>query len=125
MSIKTTRIGIEKEIYFNQKSFSRSYKVDTNFGELLGLYESDELRISPSYQCLFRWDVSQRTKFIESLLLEIPISPISVLEDEDGKWEVVDGLHRLFTFFSFIGVLADISRILIIVLFYTNFFLIF
>ena len=106
MTSKTTRIGIEKEIYYNKKSF-RSYKVDTNFGKLLELYESNEIKISPSYQCLYRWDIPQRTKFIESLLLEIPIPPIFVVEDEDGKWEVVDGLHRLFTFFSFIGRLDE------------------
>lgn len=106
MSIKPTRIEIENEIYFNQKSF-RSYRVNTNFGELLGLYESGELRIAPAYQRLFRWDKSQKTKFIESLLLEIPVSPIYVLEEEVGEWEVVDGLHRLLTFFSFIGRLDE------------------
>ena len=110
MTAKTTRIGIEKEIYYNKKSF-RSYKVDTNFGELLCLYKSDEIKVSSSYQRLYKWNISQRTKFIESLLLEIPIPPIFVLEHENGKWEVVDGLHRLFTFFSFIGCLDEQEKI--------------
>ena len=106
MSNKTTNIETEKEIDNNKKSF-RSYKVDMTFGELMHLYTSDEMRISPPYQRLFRWDISQRTKFIESLLLEIPIPPIFVAEDENGKWEVVDGLQRLSTFFSFIGCLNE------------------
>lgn len=97
---------IEEEIENNKKSF-RSYKVDMTFGELMNLYKNEELKISPSYQRLFRWDLHQRTKFIESLLLDIPIPPIFVAEDEAGKWEVVDGLQRLSTFFSFIGCLDE------------------
>ena len=106
MSKKITKVEIEKEIDNNKKSF-RSYKVDMTFGELMNLYINDEMKISPPYQRLFRWDRNQRTKFIESLLLEIPIPPIFVAEDENGKWEVVDGLQRLSTFFSFLGCLNE------------------
>ena len=102
-------IKIEEEIENNKKSF-RSYKVDMTFGELMNLYNNDEMKISPPYQRLFRWDRVQRTKFIESLLLEIPIPPIFVAEDENGKWEVVDGLQRLSTFFSFLGCLNEQSN---------------
>lgn len=106
MSKKIIKVEIEEEIENNKKSF-RSYKVDMTFGELMNLYINDEMKISPPYQRLFRWDRNQRTKFIESLLLEIPIPPIFVAEDENGKWEVVDGLQRLSTFFSFLGCLNE------------------
>ena len=42
-------------------------------GELISLYKGKELIINPSYQRLFRWEESQKTRFIESLLLGIPI----------------------------------------------------
>lgn len=63
--------------------------------------------ISPEFQRLFRWDIIKRTKFIESVILGIPIPPIFVAEDNDGKWELVDGLQRISTILSFFGKLAD------------------
>ena len=80
---------IENDIKEAKKSF-RSYRLDMSFGELMNLYEEDQLIISPSYQRLFRWDIHQRTRFIESLLIGIPIPTIFVSENKEGKWEVVD-----------------------------------
>ena len=45
---------IENDIKEAKKSF-RSYRLDMSFGELMNLYEEDQLIISPSYQRLFRW----------------------------------------------------------------------
>ena len=67
---------------------------DMSVGELISLYKEKELIINPSYQRLFRWEESQKTKFIESLLLGIPIPPIFVFQKADGIWELIDGLQR-------------------------------
>eukprot|EP01041_Mallomonas_annulata_P019632 gene19632-39051_t len=45
---------------------------EMSLGEIASLYKSGELVIDPNYQRLFRWEESQRTRFIESLLLGIP-----------------------------------------------------
>ncbi len=76
-----------------------------SFGELLNMYERDEIIIDPIFQRLFRWDLYQRTRLIESILVGIPIPPIFVAEKEDGVWELVDGLQRISTIISFFGVL--------------------
>ncbi|CAX58085.1 conserved uncharacterized protein [Erwinia billingiae Eb661] len=78
---------------------------DMSIGELTRIYERDELIINPVYQRLFRWDESQKTRFIESILLGIPLPPIFVFTDENGRWEVIDGLQRLSTIFEFVGCL--------------------
>ena len=44
---------------------------------------------------------------IESVLLGIPIPPIFVAEDENGVWELVDGLQRVSTIISFFGDLDE------------------
>ncbi len=74
-------------------------------GELISLYKNRELVINPNYQRLFRWDESQKTKFIESLLLGIPIPPIFVFQKPDGVWELIDGLQRVSTVLEFVGAL--------------------
>lgn len=78
---------------------------DMSVGELIRIYEKQELVINPVYQRVFRWDESRKTKFIESLILGIPIPPIFVFTDEAGRWELIDGLQRLSTIFQFAGVL--------------------
>lgn len=80
-------------------------RLDMSFGEIMNIYQDGDIIISPEFQRLFRWSDYQKTRFIESVLLGIPIPPIFVSEDKDGKWELVDGLQRLSTILSFFGIL--------------------
>ena len=82
---------------------------DMSLGELISLYRDDELIINPIYQRYFRWNHSQKTRFIESLLLGIPTPPIFVFQQPEGTWELIDGLQRLSTVLEFVGVLKDNS----------------
>jgi len=81
-----------------------------SFGEIMSMYERDEIIINPSFQRLFRWSDYQKSRFIETILLGIPIPPIFVAEDKEGRWELVDGLQRLSTVLSFFGVLKTMPE---------------
>lgn len=96
--------NLEDQILSGRNSLSAD-RLDMSFGELMNMYSNDELVIDPEFQRLFRWDLEQRTRFIESLLLGIPIPSVFVAEDTDGRWEIVDGLQRLSTILSFFGML--------------------
>ena len=76
-------------------------------GEIVSMYERGELVIDPEFQRLFRWNIGQKSKLIESLLLGIPLPPIFVFERDDGAWELVDGLQRISTILEFMGRLCD------------------
>lgn len=76
---------------------------DMSLGELINLYRSDELKIDPVFQRLFRWDDERKTRFIESIILGIPFPPIFVYQDSNGVWELIDGLQRLSTVFQLTG----------------------
>ena len=78
---------------------------DMSVGEIMNLYRDGEIIINPAFQRLFRWTDSQKTRFIESLLLGIPIPPIFVVQSEKGVWELIDGLQRLSTVLEFAGLL--------------------
>ncbi|TWT21564.1 DUF262 domain-containing protein [Luteimonas wenzhouensis] len=82
---------------------------EMSIGELISIYEKGEIQISPRYQRLFRWSLDQKSKFIESILIGIPIPPIFVFQSSDGKWELVDGLQRVSTLLEFRGVLRGKS----------------
>jgi hypothetical protein len=74
-----------------------------SIGEILNLYRDQELIINPNFQRYFVWSASQKTKFIESIILGIPIPPIFVYQNDDGVWELVDGLQRISTILQFAG----------------------
>jgi len=76
---------------------------DMSVGELINIYRDGEIRIAPEYQRLFRWNIEQKSSFIESLLLGIPIPPIFVIETESRVWELIDGLQRTSTILQFVG----------------------
>ncbi|WP_324172030.1 DUF262 domain-containing protein [Sulfurimonas sp.] len=85
----------------------RTKSLDISFNELLDMYENDELIISPDYQRLFRWSVDKQSRFIETLILELPLPPIFVIEIEEGKYELIDGLQRVSSYLHFRGVLKN------------------
>ena len=98
-------MSLEEEIQIASKKILKD-GYDMSIGELMSLYQAGELFINPKYQRYFRWDISQKTKFIESLLLGIPIPPIFVYTT-GRKWELVDGLQRISTILEFTGQLRD------------------
>lgn len=78
-----------------------------SIGEIVNMYENKEIIIDPEFQRLFRWDIGQKSKLVESLLLGIPLPSIFVFEKEDGRWELIDGLQRISTILEFMGRLRD------------------
>lgn len=77
--------------------------LDMSFNELLDMYNEGELDISPEYQRLFRWTEGAQSRFIESLLMQMPVPPIYVIETTDGKYELIDGLQRFSSYLHFRG----------------------
>lgn len=78
-----------------------------SIGEIVTMYEEKEITIDPEFQRLFRWEIGQKSKLIESLLLGIPIPSIFVFEKDDGTWELIDGLQRISTILEFMGRLRE------------------
>ncbi len=96
--------SLQKEI----DSMAKSIKTDNypmSIGELANIYQDGDLIINPIYQRMFRWDITQQSALIESILLNIPIPPIYVYQNEKGAWSLIDGQQRLSTIFKFMGIL--------------------
>jgi hypothetical protein len=88
----------------------RSVVTDTvqiTVGEVANMYASSELNILPEFERLFRWSDQRKSNFVESILIGIPIPPVFVFEQENGTWELIDGLQRISTVLEFMGVLKD------------------
>jgi len=85
----------------------RSDQLSVSIGEVASMYRDAELDTHPEFQRLYRWSDEQKSRFIESILLGIPIPSMFVAQREDGKWDVIDGLQRLSTIFQLMGILKD------------------
>ena len=83
--------------------FVRTDAYQMSIGEIVSMYDTGEIIVDPEFQRLFRWNIGQKSKLIESLLLGIPVPSIFVFEKDDGKWELVDGLQRISTVLEFMG----------------------
>lgn len=99
-------MGLQEELE-NKRKEIRTDSYSMSVGELISLYEDEEIQIHPEFQRFFRWSQTQKTRFIESLLIGLPIPQIFVSQRDDGIWDVVDGLQRLSTIYQFAGILRD------------------
>ena len=81
----------------------RTRALDVSFNELADMYTAQELIIDPEYQRLFRWSEAKQSRFIESILLELPLPPIFVIERSEGEYELIDGLQRISSYLHFRG----------------------
>ncbi len=78
-----------------------------SIGEVVGMYERDEIILQPEYQRYFRWTDEQKSKLIESILIGLPLPSFFMAQNTEGNWEVVDGMQRLSTILDFMGELKN------------------
>ena len=99
-------MALQDEIDLKSKEI-HTENLSMSIGEVMSMYSDGDLDIHPEFQRFYRWSDSQKSRLIESILLNIPIPSIFVAQRSDGIWDVVDGLQRLSTIFEFIGILKN------------------
>lgn len=102
--IEKTPLELQIE-HYRKEIHSDSYPM--SIGEAVSMYKNGDLEIHPEFQRFFRWNSTQKSRFIESILLGIPVPSFFVSQREDGVWDLIDGLQRFSTILQFIGELND------------------
>lgn len=59
------------------------------------------MNLQPEYQRRQVWDRVKQSRFIESLLMNLPVPPVFLFEPEYSRYEVMDGQQRLSSIVSF------------------------
>lgn len=98
----TAKIDLVQEVASALKQ-AHTTSFDLSFNEILDMHVAGELNIAPDYQRLFRWSEGQRSRLIESLLLEMPVPPIFVIEDDANHYQLIDGLQRISSYLHLRG----------------------
>lgn len=70
-------------------------KYDRMIKDIISSINDNSIILTPEYQRNYLWDNKKASKLVESILLNIPIPVIYASEEQNGKWNVVDGLQRL------------------------------
>jgi hypothetical protein len=61
----------------------------------LPMMSNDSLDLSPSFQRRGVWNDEKQSRFIESIIMNVPIPPVFLGENEYGQYVVLDGRQRL------------------------------
>lgn len=101
---KNTIVEIDDEIdddYSNDDLFNiSSWGADLSFRELISMYEEGEL-VKPELQRNYVWERNEASRFIESILLGLPV-PSIFLAQVGKKKLIVDGYQRIMTVYEYV-----------------------
>lgn len=75
---------------------------DLSLDAIARMVESEAIDVSPIYQRRDRWPIEKQSALIESFLLNIPVPPIYLAEDEYGRYSAIDGKQRVTAINKFI-----------------------
>lgn len=84
---------------------------DLSLESISSMVKAEAINIKPKYQRRERWDKTKQSALIESFLLNIPVPPIFLAEDEYGKYSVIDGKQRITAIYNFIGLDQPLQKL--------------
>lgn len=98
--------------YSNDDLFNiTSWGADLSFRELITMYEEGEL-LKPELQRKYVWKKPEASRFIESLLLGLPVPSIFLAESKDETKLIIDGYQRIMTVYDYVrGVFSQDEKI--------------
>ena len=99
----TTKMSDEE---INQKYIKGEVRIVTEqarypLPSIVTMLDSDDYLLNPEFQRRHRWSQIQKSRLIESFIMNVPIPPIFLYEDKYSHYEVMDGLQRLTAIYDF------------------------
>jgi len=90
------------DLYSNDDIYNiTSWGADLSFRELITMYEEDEL-IKPELQRNYVWDKVEASRFIDSILLGLPVPSIFLANTSDDTKLIIDGYQRIMTVYDYV-----------------------
>ena len=83
--------------YSNDNLFNiTSWGADISLRELISSYEEGDI-VKPELQRNYVWDKAEASRFIESILMGLPVPSIFLANDKNNRKLIVDGYQRIMT----------------------------
>lgn len=90
----------QRNVSFDTKEYTIEIIVQKYLNDLAK--EENEFFV-PEYQREFVWDNIRQSRFIESLMIGLPIPYIFLAETQTGRYEIVDGSQRIRTLAAYLN----------------------
>ena len=105
-------IEAENVSYSNDDLFNiSSWGADMSFRELITMYEEGDL-IKPELQRKYVWSKDEASRFIDSILLGLPVPSIFLAVDTQERRLIVDGYQRIMSVYDFVrGKFSDEDKV--------------
>ncbi len=88
-------------ISFNRNDV-KTNPLPINLGQIIQAFQGNKIKLDTEFQRLPNlWNVTKKSRFIESILLNLPIPSFYFAENEKNEWEIIDGLQRISTLIHF------------------------
>lgn len=76
---------------------------DFSLAAIYDMVRKESIDIAPHYQRRDRWSQDKQSALIESFILNVPVPPVYLSEDEYGHYSVIDGKQRITAICDFLG----------------------
>ncbi|GAF80954.1 unnamed protein product, partial [marine sediment metagenome] len=103
-------VQLEKDTFEEDDSFELpppdiiAYNELRSCADLFRMYKEGILEIQPEYQREIVWTDADQTRFIDSLVKQLPIPSMCFsLDYKTQKWQVIDGLQRMWSIIRFLS----------------------
>lgn len=75
---------------------------DLSLETIAQMVDSGAIDVAPKYQRRERWKNQAQSELIESFLLNVPVPPVYLAEDDFGTYSVIDGKQRITTIHKYL-----------------------
>ncbi len=96
-TVKDEEGSYSDESIYNISSFG----TDLSFREVITMYDEGDLE-KPELQRKYVWSKNEASRFIDSLLLGLPVPSIFLAKTSNNKRLIVDGYQRIMTVYDFV-----------------------
>jgi hypothetical protein len=103
MSVNRSNNKIIEKRFADSQNALVLQQSDLSLQSISDMVASGSIDISPKYQRRERWRDDKESGLIESFLLNIPVPPIYLAEDEYGTYSVIDGKQRVTAISKFLN----------------------
>ena len=87
-----------------------SWGADLSFREIISMYDENEL-VKPELQRKYVWDKVEASRFVESILMGLPVPSIFLAQSGSQKL-IVDGYQRIMTVYDYVrGIYSGDNKI--------------
>lgn len=98
LELKDEKVGYSDDDLYNINSWG----ADLSFREIINMYTDDELQ-KPELQRKYVWTRVEASRFIDSILLGLPVPSVFFAKEPNETMLIIDGYQRIMTVYDYVN----------------------